>query len=180
MKQRADTDWAVDPLPIDSDERDRLWAAVIDDYALLRRTVCGYEADPALQEDLTQDILLAVWKSLDRLEDPSRLRAYVLRIAHNLGASHIRSERRRVSTVPLTREPVAASSDRMSAELESLLAAVRSLPLPLRQVLLLQLEGFNYDEIAQTLGISSSNVGVRAHRARQQLAEILGAEGDGQ
>ena len=178
MKQDAHADPAVDPLPIDGDERDRLWAAVIDDYALLRRTVCGYEADPALQEDLMQDILLAIWRSLGRLEDRSRLRAYVLRIAHNLGASHIRSERRRVSTVSLSYEPAATPPERMSAELESLLAAVRSLPLPLRQVLLLQLEGFSYEEIAQTLGISGSNVGVRAHRARQQLAEILSAERD--
>ena len=45
--------------------------------------------------------------------------------------------------------------------------AVRRLPLPYRQVVVLLLEGLEYREIAEVLGISESNVGVRLNRARQ-------------
>ena len=51
--------------------------------------------------------------------------------------------------------------------------AVRSLPLLYRQVVTLMLEGMEYDEMAQVLGISASNVGARLSRARQMLRELM-------
>jgi RNA polymerase sigma-70 factor (ECF subfamily) len=51
--------------------------------------------------------------------------------------------------------------------------AVHSLPLIYRQVVTLMLEDMGYDEIAQVLGISESNVGARLSRARQMLRELM-------
>ena len=51
--------------------------------------------------------------------------------------------------------------------------AVHSLPLGYRQVVTLMLEGMDYGEIAQVLGISESNVGARLSRARQVLRELM-------
>ena len=51
--------------------------------------------------------------------------------------------------------------------------AVRSLPLLYRQVVTLMLEGMEYEEMAQVLGISASNVGARLSRARQMLRELM-------
>ena len=51
--------------------------------------------------------------------------------------------------------------------------AVHSLPLLYRQVVTLMLEDMEYDEIAQVLGISESNVGARLSRARQMLRESM-------
>ena len=51
---------------------------------------------------------------------------------------------------------------------------MRGLPLPYRQVITLLLEDLSYEEIAEALGISLSNVGVRINRAKQQLKERLG------
>ena len=80
---------------------------------------------------------------------------------------------RRVSFDDVPHELAAvASAGSNDEEVRWLLEASRQLPLPLRQVLLLQLEGFEYKEIADMLGISVDNVGVRAHRARKQLQEI--------
>lgn len=51
--------------------------------------------------------------------------------------------------------------------------AVHSLPLLYRQVVMLMLEGMEYEEIAQVLGISESDVGARLSRARQMLRESM-------
>lgn len=68
--------------------------------------------------------------------------------------------------------PVAVGDDPDKARKDWLFEALSRLPLNLRQVLMLQLEGFDYGEIAECLGISTDNVGVRLHRARQQLKRM--------
>lgn len=153
-----------------------LWPRVESYIPQLWRSVRAYEANPALQDELMQEVLLAIWQSLTRLRDADRLLPFVLRIAHNLGASHVHDETRMPRRVSLDHSPheLAATSSAGSADAEVrwLHDALRQLRLPLRQVLLLQLEGFEYKEIADMLGISVDNVGVRAHRARKQLQEI--------
>ncbi|MCF7750795.1 sigma-70 family RNA polymerase sigma factor [Bacillus subtilis subsp. subtilis] len=153
-----------------------MWTDVQRHLPRVWRAVRAYERDPGTQEDLVQEVLLAVWQGLPRLRDPARLPAYMLRIAHNLGASHVRHAVRtpdRSFLDPQAMESIAdASSDPNDADTQWLLDALRLIPLPQRQVLLLQLEGFDYKEIAEMLGISTENVGVRAHRARKALQEI--------
>ena len=56
---------------------------------------------------------------------------------------------------------------------ERLLEAIRQLTLPYRQVMTLILEDLSYEEIAETLGITIDNVGVRVNRAKKQLKERL-------
>ena len=60
-----------------------------------------------------------------------------------------------------------------SQERARLLSAVQSLPLMLRQVLTLSLEGLSGAEIADVLGIRENNVHVRLSRARRALQEAL-------
>jgi RNA polymerase sigma-70 factor (ECF subfamily) len=57
-----------------------------------------------------------------------------------------------------------------------LVAAVRRLPIPQRQVVTLLLEDLSYAEIAEALAISVSNVGVRINRAKAQLKVLLDDE----
>jgi RNA polymerase sigma factor (sigma-70 family) len=153
-----------------------LWPRVETYLPQLWRTVRAYEVNAAVQDELMQEVLMAIWQSLKQLRDAERLLPFVLGIAHNLGSSHVRTEMkmpRRVSLDDAPLEIAAASIDESSGEDGRwLLDAVRQLPLPLRQVLLLRLEGFEYKEIAGMLGISVDNVGVRAHRARKLLQEI--------
>jgi len=153
-----------------------LWPRVQAALPQLWRTVRVYEANPALQQELMQDVLLAVWQSLPRLREPDRLLPFVLQIAHNLGASHVRNEMRaprRQSLDEIPHELAAApEADPAQHEVDWLLQALRTLPLPQQQVIALQLEGFDYKEIATMLGISLDNVGVRAHRARKRLQEM--------
>lgn len=152
-----------------------LWPDVQAFYPQLWRAVCGYELNHAVREELLQEVLLAIWDSLPRLREPELLRPFVLRIAHNLGASHVRSETRIPTPVPFDEklhDVAVPATDSDSARTQWLFEALATLPLNLRQVLMLQLEGFDYDEIADMLGISAENVGVRLHRARKRLKAL--------
>jgi RNA polymerase sigma factor (sigma-70 family) len=155
-----------------------LWPKIEECHAQLWRAVCGYELNPALREELYQEVLLAIWESLPRLRDPQRLRFYALRIAHNLGASHARTAARTPATASfdeafhgLADSPTDADS--MASQRYWLFEALNLLPLNLRQIMMLQLDGFDYSEMAEFLGISTENVGVRLHRARERLRQLL-------
>lgn len=140
------------------------------------RAVCGYELNPALREELFQDVLMAVWEALPKLRDTDRLLPYILRIAHNLGASHVQGAIRQPNALPFDEEQHGANAldeeSKSEARRRWLFEALATLPVAQRQPLMLQLEGFDYGEIAEMLGISVENVGVRIHRAKTHLKTL--------
>jgi RNA polymerase sigma factor (sigma-70 family) len=147
----------------------------------LRRLASSYERDPARQQDLVQDIWLAVWQALPRFRGDCSKRTFVFRIAHNRAVSHIDYAQRR-RTEPLPDEAPVASSDpdpehslSIQQRHERLQRAVQNLPISLRQVIVLALEGFTHAEIGDILGITDNNVAVRLSRARTILSRLMGA-----
>ena len=147
----------------------------------IRRLSAGYERDPSRRQDLVQDIWLAVWQALPRFRNDCSERTFVFRIAHNRAVSHIQHWQRR-RTDPLDDDaPVAAQSPDPEHALsqqqrrERLQAAVQGLPLGLRQVVVLTLEGLSNADVAEIAGISENNVAVRMTRARAELTRLLGA-----
>ena len=147
----------------------------------LQRLAIGCERDPARRQDLVQDIWLAVWQALPRFRDDCSERTFVFRIAHNRAVSHIQHWQRR-RTDPLEDDaPVAADGPDPEHALsqqqrrERLQSAVQSLPLGLRQVVVLTLEGLTNAEVADIVGITENNVAVRMTRARAELTVLLGA-----
>jgi RNA polymerase sigma-70 factor (ECF subfamily) len=144
----------------------------------LARVAAAYERDRALREELAQDMLLAVVQALPRLKDRAKLKPFVFRIAHNRAVSHVaRRVREPKSGEDADALPSGAPSQEqalIAAERSAaLLEAVRALPLPYRQVITLLLEGLSYEEIAEALGLTLSNVGVRINRAKQRLKEMI-------
>lgn len=146
----------------------------------LVRIAASYERNPALRDELAQDVLLAVVTSLPRLAQSEKLKPFVFRIAHNRCLTHaMRRMRERDAEQQL--EELAADPGHEQALMERergarLMDAVRLLKLPYRQVITLLLEDLTYEEIAESLGISAVNVGVRVNRAKQQLKAMLANE----
>jgi RNA polymerase sigma factor (sigma-70 family) len=144
----------------------------------LARLVASYERDPALREELLQEVLMAIVVSLPRLTQLDRLKPFIFRIAHNRSVSHIarRVRERELQEASEHTDHSTPSQEQaliQSEHGERLLEAIRQLALPFRQVMTLLLEDMSYEDIAETLGISVSNVGVRVNRAKKQLKEIL-------
>lgn len=148
---------------------------------LLSRIAASYEADLALRDDLLQDIALALWRALPSWRGDAPLRAFVARVAHNRGATHVIGQMRRPAGSELSDAwAEAGHGPDGHTELEQrrirLQDAVRCLPLSLRQTVTLALEGFSHFEIAETLGITANSVGVRLNRAKSALKAMLGED----
>jgi RNA polymerase sigma factor (sigma-70 family) len=147
----------------------------------LARVVASYERDRTLRDELLQEVFMAVLTSLPRLAHPDKLKPFVFRVAHNRCISHVaRQMRERIDRVPIDELAAEAASHEQALieqeRGERLLSAVRRLSLPYRQVITLLLEDMTYEEIAETLGITVANVGIRVNRAKQQLKALLNDE----
>ncbi|MBT3218103.1 MAG: sigma-70 family RNA polymerase sigma factor [Proteobacteria bacterium] len=142
------------------------------------RIAASYAPPGAGREDLNQEIWLAVWRALPRFRGESLLRTYVFRIAHNRGSTWaIRHKPLELLEDPsrLTDEgegPEKAASERQ--EVQQLMRVIRSLPIGHRQVLTLVLEGLSHQEVGETLGLTENAVGVRLHRARKAVRQVMG------
>jgi RNA polymerase sigma-70 factor (ECF subfamily) len=158
---------------------DMLFEQVAYDFAApLARLVRAHEADPALQQDLLQDVHLALWRSLQSFDQRCSLRTWVYRVAHHVAATHILRSRRRKARqfttlddpeFPSARTDVAAEVDAAQV-LERLYALIQYLAPLDREIIILHLEGLPTDEIAEITGLSSTNTHTKIHRIRQLLA----------
>jgi RNA polymerase sigma-70 factor (ECF subfamily) len=139
--------------------------------------------DHALAEELTQDILLRAYKGLPRFKGAS-FTTWLFEIAKNRLIDEVRSSRRRVRVVPLEAADDAQADDGPPGNhepLDALWAAIGGLTLELRMPLLLrEIAGLRYAEIAATLRLPVSTVRWRIFVARQQLVDALASsEGTG-
>jgi RNA polymerase sigma-70 factor (ECF subfamily) len=130
-------------------------------------------------EDLAQETFLRLFRSAGSYAEQGLLRGYLFRIATNLVRSEERREKRLRLLMPFLgrqehAEP-AAPSGLLRQELHrEVSAAVADLPLRFRVPLVLhEIEGWAYTDIAQALGCREGTVKSRIHRGRQYLKERL-------
>ena len=135
-------------------------------------------------QDLAQEILLQVWRSLPRFQDRSSASTWSYRVALNTALGWRRKERRRRAR----QQPVFEVADLSVAGLDSaqqivereaverLYAAIRQLPKTDAAMVLLYLDDLSYRQMAEVLGITESNVGVKLNRAKKALGELMKEE----
>ena len=145
--------------------------------ALVRLTA-SYEARPQAREDLLQEILLAIWKALPGFRGDCSEKTFAFRVAHNRCLTHVwrrsrspRSEAELPEVPDPRKNPETLAID--NRRRETLLAAIRALPVNYRQVITLALEDLTPAETAAVLGVTENNVAVRLNRARKALRSIL-------
>ncbi len=158
-------------------------------YAIAQR-MTGNAEDAA---DMTQETFIKAYNSLSSFRGDSKFSVWLYRIANNVCLDFLRS-RSRKPTVSLSTEDddgeetqldIADESQSPELLLENALTrdAVRrgldSLPPDYRQILLLrEIQGLSYEEIAAALGIESGTVKSRIFRARKRLCTFLIEDGN--
>ena len=158
-------------------------------YAIAQR-MTGNPEDAA---DMTQETFIKAYNSLSSFRGDSKFSVWLYRIANNVCLDFLRSKNRR-PTVSLSTEDddgeetqldIADESQSPELLLESSLTrdAVRrgldSLPPDYKQILLLrEIQGLSYEEIAAALGIESGTVKSRIFRARKRLCTFLIEDGN--
>ena len=143
--------------------------------------------------DVAQEAFLKAYRSLDGFRADSKFSVWLYRLTSNLCIDFLRSRNRR-PTVSLSVEdedgeekeltiPDERFSPQEELERKELRRAVRkglaALPEEYREILLLrELSGLSYTEIAQTLQIEEGTVKSRIFRARKKLCAILLKDGN--
>ncbi len=132
---------------------------------------------PEEREDLYQEILYQAWKSYPGFRGDAKFSTWLYKIGLNTALVHFRKIKRRPDSPDakeLFREiPEQTCSTNGSDHAETLMQAVKTLSPVDKAIVSLYLEEYSYEEIAQTLGISRSNVSVRLVRIKNQLAQKI-------
>ncbi|MBK8206513.1 MAG: sigma-70 family RNA polymerase sigma factor [Planctomycetes bacterium] len=134
-------------------------------------------SDTGVAQDLAQETFLIAYENLDRLKDHARLKSWIMGIAGNLVRDHYK--RRKMAGMPEGFEVELTGLDPLQTveqqeRHEYLYKALMQLSERYRAVLIKRyLEGREYDEIAEDLGLSVGAVEVCMHRARKALALVM-------
>ncbi len=155
------------------------WARTYD--AVLWKIARSY-APAGEHEALHQDLLIALWHAAPLYRHEAKPSTFIYRVALSSALNWSRSQtryRRRhvVLDEKSAQAPVVASGAReRERQVEQLYAAMTALSGADRSIALMYLDELSYREIADVLGISESNVGVRLNRVKKRLMERLGKE----
>ena len=133
-------------------------------WRFLRRLL----GDAGIAEDVAQETFLRVFRRLPTFTFEAKFSTWVFQIARNAGVDELRSRRRRIRLAWLAPPPrPAVGMPEARAEID---AALASLPVDLREaILLIEVLGLRYHEVARVLGVPEGTVKSRVFSARSRL-----------
>lgn len=141
---------------------------------ILHKVSFVYFKNKTDREDNLQEIMYQLWKSFPSLKNHNSIGSWIYAVSINTSISRIK----KVSRIEY-RETIPELPDKsniideisMNESLLLLLNAIYNLDEVDKSIMLLYLEEKSYDEIAEIIGISKSNVGVRINRAKELLKQ---------
>jgi RNA polymerase sigma-70 factor, ECF subfamily len=161
--------------PPASANRERVFLDMLATYRPQLRRIAGSYARGAEREDLLQEVLLQLWRSLPGFRGDAALGTWMYRVALNTALTWSRNRSRRPVEV---QEPdgeehgahpaAAAAPGREDAILDDFLASLGEVD---RSLLILHLDGLAPRAIGEVLGLTPGNVSVRLHRIRRRYEQ---------
>jgi RNA polymerase sigma-70 factor, ECF subfamily len=164
-------------------QREKLFKQWVEDYQpILLKVARAYADAREDQDDLVQEMLLQLWRSIPAFQGAAKPSTWIYRVALNTSIAWKRTESRRCHRQRLLADADCLPDFRSDscddeanrAAVEQLYAAIRRLSPVDRSLVLLYLDGLSYREMAEILGITENNVGVKLNRTKKQLMELLG------
>ena len=138
--------------------------------------------DKSLAEDLTQEVFLRVYQGLPRFSLRSKFTTWLFQVTKNRVLDELRArERRPLAPVNLDDAPPLEVLDQPAEQVEAIEAlwrAIEALPVDLKMALLLRdVVGLSYNEIADSLEITLATVKWRIFKAREDVQVALARQG---
>ena len=147
---------------------------MVKEYRKTIYTVCYfYSKDSEEVNDLYQEILINLWKGFEKFRGESSLKTWIWRVSLNTCNNQERKKKSSVQTIPLSIDiDLYNDDDVQSKQIQMLYDRINRLDVFDRAIILLWLENMNYQDIADVVGISLSNVTTRLFRIKEQLKSM--------
>ncbi len=145
---------------------------------VILKVVRANAANPEDQNDLFQEIAFQVWLSIPAFQKRAKVSTWIYRVALNTSLVWHRAQKKNChghTPLYLVNEMLDSGVDPSTSmesqeKLDWLYEEIRKLPTIDRSLALLYLDEFSYQDIADILGISINNVGVRLNRLKTHLS----------
>ena len=124
------------------------------------------------EQDLYQEIVYQLWKSFKSFKNYSKISTRIYKIALNTSISHLRKEKRRgrkITFEDLILQTTEHEDREKKEKIETLYSEIKKLNPIDKGIMLLYLEGNNYEELATITGFTYSNIATRLSRIKQKL-----------
>ncbi|AXT60243.1 RNA polymerase sigma factor [Aquimarina sp. AD10] len=148
-------------------------------YPMVLQMCLGFmKGDTDIANDLSQEVFINIWKAIDKFKGKSSSKTWVYRITVNTCLQYIRKEKKK-SNIPLEKIEGILADEHSGSKTEqdqSLYRAIGKLEKIDRLIIMMVLEGQDYDNISNVLGIQPTNVRVKIHRIKKRLKKILDNE----
>ncbi|MFW0739496.1 RNA polymerase sigma factor [Flavobacterium sp. T12S277] len=141
-------------------------------FRLCKGYFCG---DVALASDAAQEIFIKVWESLDTFRNESSISTWMYRIAVNTCLLYLRksSSRKEIRAVVLPQIVSETYSNEKEEQLQQMYQCIQKLEETNKMIILMTLDGIEYPEIAEVIGITEETLRVRIHRIKKSLTQCV-------
>jgi RNA polymerase sigma-70 factor (ECF subfamily) len=164
-----------------NDSKETRFKQIIEENSQRINSICSYyNSNAEDRKDLHQEILVNIWKSLDKFRGDSAISTWIYRIAVNTSLSFngkaYRHMNLNIESVPQSMNLLLDDEEmehKVSEEhhFEELEAQLNMLSIIDKALITLVLEGCSMREIADIIGLTEPNVKVKIHRIKEQLKQ---------
>jgi RNA polymerase sigma factor (sigma-70 family) len=145
-------------------------------YAMVNQMCLGFvKGDYDVANDLSQEVFIIIWKKLGTFRGASSHKTWIYRITVNKCLEFIRKEKNK-KTIPIStfeHELKVVSAEEETNDGNGLYAAIGQLKELDRLIIMMVLEGQDYEDISEVIGINPINTRVKIHRIKKRLKKIL-------
>ena len=141
---------------------------------LLFKVVRAYAFTSVDQDDLFQEVSIQIWRSIPNFKEKSKVSTWLYRIALNVALNWKRKQKKHEEgqqSLEHVEHILEHSEEEVDERLDWLYQEIAKLDKIDRSLTLLMLDGFSYKEMADILGISESNIGVKIYRIKKHLTQ---------
>ena len=141
-------------------------------FRLCKGYFCG---DVSLTSDAAQEIFIKVWESLDAFRNESSISTWIYRITVNTCLLYLRksSSRKEIRTAVLPQVVSETYSSEKEEQLRQMYQCIQKLEETNKMIILMILDGIEYPEIAEVIGITEETLRVRIYRIKKSLTQCV-------
>ena len=134
--------------------------------------VCNMYMDTrADREDLFQEILLNAWKGVQNFKGDAKFSTWLYRVALNTAISFFKKDKRQHQIVQSGCISFQEGFDDQMEQVQAMNKAIAELSAIDKALVMLYLENYSYQQIAEVMGITANNEGVKMSRIKIVLKE---------